>query len=45
VLSAFVLVVLHLGLFLIVVLGLSCVAQRAEIPLGKQEERIARTLV
>ena len=35
VLSAFGLVVLRLRLFLIVVLGLSCVAQRAEIPLGK----------
>jgi len=38
-LSAFGLVVLHPNLFLIVVLGLSCLAQCAEIPLGKYRKR------
>jgi hypothetical protein len=39
VLSAFGLVVLRPGLFLIVVLGVSCLAQCAEIPLGKYWKR------
>jgi hypothetical protein len=39
VLSAFGLVVLHPGLFLIVLLALSCLAQCAEIPLGMYRKR------